>query len=482
MPDALSNIWRTEGVRGLFRGNGASVLRIVPYASFHFGAYEYFRRHLVDAGFAGASPASVPPFVDLLAGSTAGASAVLLTYPLDLVRTRLAFHTESNGGGGSSSSSSSAASSSSATRSAAAVCATSSGSSSVGGALAARRGGLAAVQAGGRAAGGLGASTSGMAGAAAAGRGLLHGLPHPANAALTIRGVLVATWQREGLRGMYHGLGASFWGILPYAGLKFYVYQHLKRWYLGFGSSSRAGGAAAAEGTPAAGVARNRQRLPVTLMLGFGAVAGLVAQTATYPVDVVRRRMQVGAAGQRLACRCMALGPAVALHPGVAGGPASASAFCPLTLHSALPCGAAYRWRGYLSMLPCRLGQSPLSSAQPLATSCGPPHRLVNLRLLTSRVLSMRPCFLQTLMDWQTCVHIDWHSSCCCRRRCLAPLALCAGPDAAGGARGLAHPVAWAQHQLHEGGALHRYRLHDIRRTQGLAGPPTEPLTRPQLV
>jgi len=29
----LSHIYRTEGVAGLFRGNGASVLRIVPYAS-----------------------------------------------------------------------------------------------------------------------------------------------------------------------------------------------------------------------------------------------------------------------------------------------------------------------------------------------------------------------------------------------------------------------------------------------------------------
>ena len=34
-------------------------------------------------------------------------------------------------------------------------------------------------------------------------------------------------------------------------------------------------------------------KLPVGVMLLFGACSGLVAQTATYPFDVVRRQMQV---------------------------------------------------------------------------------------------------------------------------------------------------------------------------------------------
>lgn len=36
----LRSIVASEGVRGLWKGNGASVLRVVPYAALHFSAYE----------------------------------------------------------------------------------------------------------------------------------------------------------------------------------------------------------------------------------------------------------------------------------------------------------------------------------------------------------------------------------------------------------------------------------------------------------
>ena len=44
----LAHLYASEGLPGLFRGNGASVLRIVPYAASHFYAYEHYRRLLVD--------------------------------------------------------------------------------------------------------------------------------------------------------------------------------------------------------------------------------------------------------------------------------------------------------------------------------------------------------------------------------------------------------------------------------------------------
>lgn len=70
-----------------YRGNGASVARIVPYAALHYMAYEQYRRWII-LSFPGIGRG---PVLDLVAGSFAGGTAVLFTYPLDLVRTKLAY-------------------------------------------------------------------------------------------------------------------------------------------------------------------------------------------------------------------------------------------------------------------------------------------------------------------------------------------------------------------------------------------------------
>ncbi|KAL4433457.1 hypothetical protein ABPG77_010310 [Micractinium sp. CCAP 211/92] len=262
----LSHIYRSEGLPGLFRGNGASVLRIVPYAAVHYWAYEHYRRQLVAAGALGAQEHSVPPVLDMLAGAAAGGSAVLVTYPLDLVRTRLAYSSEAGAA-------------------AATACLQ---AASPAAAAAGRSGGLGRLK--GR----------GLPGARA-----LHLLRLPARAAEhTIHGVLAGTFKQEGLRGLYHGVGASMYGILPYAGLKFFTYQHLKQVGPSLGGVDL-GGLIVDVGPQSAwyhhanphALSRTgvdgRPRLPVPVMLAFGGVAGLVAQTVTYPLDVVRRQMQV---------------------------------------------------------------------------------------------------------------------------------------------------------------------------------------------
>eukprot|EP00951_Prasinocladus_malaysianus_P032106 scaffold310891_cov35-Prasinocladus_malaysianus.AAC.1 len=41
----------------------------------------------------------------------------------------------------------------------------------------------------------------------------------------------VGVVSREGVAGLYKGIGPTLCGILPYAGIKFYVYQKLKEKY-----------------------------------------------------------------------------------------------------------------------------------------------------------------------------------------------------------------------------------------------------------
>jgi solute carrier family 25 protein 16 len=78
-------------------------------------------------------------------------------------------------------------------------------------------------------------------------------------------------------------------GILPYAGMSFLTHDQIKDWLrlpafapytLEPGSSTR---------------------LTAAAQLCCGAAAGIAAQTVSYPIDIVRRRIQVGSvAGGRL--------------------------------------------------------------------------------------------------------------------------------------------------------------------------------------
>ncbi|GLU10025.1 hypothetical protein SLE2022_268540 [Rubroshorea leprosula] len=188
---SVQKIAKTEGIMGFYRGNGASVARIVPYAALHYMAYEEYRRWII-LGFPDVGRG---PVLDLVAGSIAGGTAVLFTYPLDLVRTKLAYQVSPKMN----------------------------------------------VQ------------------------GLLSGEQ-------VYKGIFDCfskTYKESGVRGLYRGVAPSLYGIFPYAGLKFYFYEEMKRHV------------------------PEEHKKNIMVKLVCGSVAGLLGQTFTYPLDVVRRQMQV---------------------------------------------------------------------------------------------------------------------------------------------------------------------------------------------
>lgn len=81
--------------------------------------------------------------------------------------------------------------------------------------------------------------------------------------------------REEGVRAFYKGWLPSVIGVIPYVGLNFAVYESLKE------VAMRQAGLA------------HESELSVFTRLACGAVAGSVGQTVAYPLDVVRRRLQV---------------------------------------------------------------------------------------------------------------------------------------------------------------------------------------------
>ncbi|KAK7283192.1 hypothetical protein RIF29_12563 [Crotalaria pallida] len=192
---SMNKLVKHEGFLGLYKGNGASVIRIIPYAALHFMTYERYKSWILNN-----YPAlGTGPFIDLLAGSAAGGTSVLCTYPLDLARTKLAYQ----------------------------VVETRSIEDSI--------------------------------------KGVRSRPAHNG-----IKGVLTSVYKEGGVRGLYRGAGPTLTGILPYAGLKFYMYEKLKMH-----------------------VPEEHQK-SILMRLSCGALAGLFGQTLTYPLDVVKRQMQVG--------------------------------------------------------------------------------------------------------------------------------------------------------------------------------------------
>ncbi|KAK0636949.1 mitochondrial carrier domain-containing protein [Bombardia bombarda] len=238
---AIKEITRQDGALGLFRGHSATVLRIFPYAAIKFLAYEQIRAVVIP------NKEHETPLRRLMSGALAGVTSVFFTYPLEVIRVRLAFETKKD--------------SRSSLRS---IC---------------RKiynehvyNKPSQIEAAAKEA------------PTAIGRG--------AASAVT------AVAPRSGLVNFYRGFSPTLLGMLPYAGMSFLthdtagdVLRHPKiaKWTT----------LPPPENAPAGKAAPLRSWAELLA----GGTAGVVSQTASYPLEVIRRRMQVGGAvgdGHRL--------------------------------------------------------------------------------------------------------------------------------------------------------------------------------------
>lgn len=177
----LNHTYTNHGIVALWRGNSATMARILPYAGLQYCSHEQFKRLLhVDTN----QKKKQNKAKSFLAGSLAGVLSSICTYPLDLARARMAVTQSDN---------------------------------------------------------------------------------------LKLAQVFQLVFKKDGFLGLYAGCLPSLLGIIPYAGATFFTYETAKRKHYEWTGKEEP---------------NHVQRMM------FGALAGLIGQSATYPLDVVRRRMQ----------------------------------------------------------------------------------------------------------------------------------------------------------------------------------------------
>ncbi|KAJ5360849.1 hypothetical protein N7517_010040 [Penicillium concentricum] len=191
---AAREIRSLYGMPALFKGHSASLVRVFPYAGINFLAYEQFRAAIIP------STEKEAPWRRFLCGSMAGATSTLVTYPLELIRTRLAFET---------------------------------------------------VQ------------------------------KNPSSWLSISRKIYFEGGGSGSLSNLYRGIAPTMLGILPYAGMSFLTHDLLR-------DLLRTPTLA-----PYTLESPSSTRLTAVAQLSCGAVAGIVAQTISYPIDIIRRRIQV---------------------------------------------------------------------------------------------------------------------------------------------------------------------------------------------
>lgn len=197
----LFRVFKTEGFLGLYKGNGAMMIRVFPYAAVQFVSFDSYKKLLCPYFHKDSH------LFKFFAGSAAGINAVVLTYPLDLVRARLAFVVEPV------------------------------------------KGVATTVQ--------------------------------PVRKPGVVSTIASVFKNEGGILGLYRGLTPTMCHIIPYAGLNFYCFERVKSFLL------------VSHGKVFGEVKGDQLVLTVPGKLMAGGVAGSIAQTIAYPMDVCRRRMQL---------------------------------------------------------------------------------------------------------------------------------------------------------------------------------------------
>lgn len=209
----MAQTYRVEGFRALFKGNMAQVARVYPYSGIQLMSFDVISKAIAEVrhgeqnqqqpqagqsssitSIAGKGSSKdyhyrLTSYEKMFAGAVAGGSSVLVTYPLDLMRARLAVQRETG-----------------------------------------------------------------------------HGSLRYENLWQAFRRM----YHSHGLANFYRGIAPTLLGILPYAAISFTTF----------------------ETTKAMVEDRTGQAPTTAARLACGGLAGLAGQVSTYPLDIVRRRMQ----------------------------------------------------------------------------------------------------------------------------------------------------------------------------------------------
>jgi len=84
--DVVKQLYKEGGIRSIYKGTSATLLRDVPGSMAYFAAYEGFKRLLTPQG---SRPEDLQPFAVLFAGGMAGVFNWLIAIPPDVLKSRL---------------------------------------------------------------------------------------------------------------------------------------------------------------------------------------------------------------------------------------------------------------------------------------------------------------------------------------------------------------------------------------------------------